>query len=605
MFKRALRGILLTTITVVAGAAWAKLPPPPVNQNIGMPDGHFSEMTSHTCLTCHDDKVSSPIGYRHHLRVNTPFELEFTAAPFPEKSPDGNHQCITCHIVNWVEDANHSQGGYLKFQEDPMSLLFRDCLNCHKQKTDEYGRLIATVHHLTDKAQKKLCYQCHGAVVDNATDDHRIPDPHNAPAPESSGHCQETTPGGGQDFYDISAITPWPGDNYIDGDLVSMLQAVFSDCPEFGRRYYDPNVLDGRFNIDPPRYQYEADAAGIIQAIRVPDGQTGGRRTGNCEHCHFYGDNPGDAVQPGTGLTKNHISTNARTHHATGIGQPGSGSLHSCDLCHLDSSFYDSIRSCEACHGINSLHAIQFDGEGDGIIPGQEKPFMGHIGNEIDCRGCHLNTRTEQVFLDGNFRFNGALSNISEISKATAVKGRATKISIMGSNLEGPGTRLELRGTNGKMTGIELIENSSASAKAIIPANLATGSYFFSVAKGYDRAYPLHSPPKSFLVTPDIHISNVSCDKDRITITGGGFGGTYIKGSSHLGVSSNGGSCSIDFWSDTQIIANCGTDINTVIVDTLFGKTSSAATCKSASNAEQPKWWAIWPWWSSWSWSRR
>ena len=72
----------------------------------------------------------------------------------------------------------------------------------------------------------------------------------------------------------------------------------------------------------------------------------------------------------------------------------GYGDVHhfqnfNCDVCH-QVHFGLNFRDCEGCHGIDSLHNIQADSNGDGeIIPGGEDPGWGHIGNEIDCEGCH------------------------------------------------------------------------------------------------------------------------------------------------------------------------------------------------------------------------
>ncbi len=617
MFRKLLKGALVTAAIVMAGGAWAKLPPPPVNQNLGIPDGRFADMTYQTCLGCHGDPKNAPapvkIGYlpdRHHLRVDTPIDPDYSASPFPDRSPDGTHKCATCHEIDVIEDPNRPGGQYFKFALEPTDPQFRDCLNCHKQKKDADGNLTATVHHLTDKAQKKLCYQCHGSLVNNATDDHRVPDQGTAPDPDKARHCGEVMSDGDRNFYDISLITPWPGDNYDEGNWVSMLQAIYADCPDFAKRYYDPNELGGQFVIDPPRYRYEMDAAGNIQAILVPDGEQGGRRTGNCEHCHFAGENPGDAVQPGTGLAKSDIGTNMSNHHSTGVGQPGSGSVHGCDLCHAPENPPNfTIRGCEVCHAISTVHAIEYDADGDGIVPFGEKPFMGHIGNDLNCRGCHLNYRTGQVYqasasyLNGSVELGGVPPSVSDISALGSVAGEALEISITGSSFNGPNTRLELVGTDGQVHEIPMKEYDYTSAKAVIPADLPADNYELYVVRGRGE-FAKRSPAMSFVVAPGIDIEDVSCNGGKVTITGSGFGDTFVGGGG-LGVASDEGSCSIESWSDTRIVANCGSGTGSVTVDGLFGEASSSAACGGTDSSGRPKWWSIWSWWSSWSWARR
>ena len=618
MFRKLLKGALLTAAVVMAGAAWAKLPPPPVNQNLGIPDGRFSSMTFETCLGCHGDPKNAPapvkLGYlpdRHHLRVDTPIG-EYTDSPYPEKSPDGTHKCATCHEVDTISDPTHPDGQYFRFALEPTDPQFRNCLNCHKQ-TERNGRLVATVHHLTDKAQKKLCYQCHGDLVNNAaTPDHRVPDPGNAPDPSKARHCGEAAPDTDRNFYDISLITPWPGDNYKENYWIGMLDSIYSDCPDYAKRYYDPNVLGGQFNINPPRYRYETDAAGNIQPVLVPDGVDAGRTTGNCEHCHYSGENPGDAVQPNTGLAKSDVGTNMDNHHATGVGQLDSGSIHTCSLCHapLDPPNY-TIRGCELCHGISTVHAIEFDGEGDGIVPFMEKPFMGHIGNDLNCRGCHLNYRTGQTYqasyTDGNFRFYAQPANVTKenLSALGSVEGKAIELTIEGaSSMQGPTTRLELVGTDGEVYEIPMLENDRTSGKAIIPADLPADNYELYVTRGYKES-TIRSGSIGFVVAPDISVDEVSCSAGKVTITGSGFGSTYVAGSDNMGISGDGSSCSIESWSDTRIVANCGSGTGTVTVDGLFGEASSDAACGGTDDSGRPKWWSIWSWWSSWSWSRR
>ena len=606
-------------------------------------------MTFHTCLGCHGDPANAPapvkIGYlpdRHHLRVDTPIDPDYSASPYPELSPDGNHKCITCHKVDWIVDASRPLGGYFSFAEEPSSPKFRDCLNCHKQKKNEKGQLIATVHHLTDKAQKKLCYLCHGSRVNNATDDHRVPDPE-APG---ARNCHKVDPTAidpdnpvstERNNYNISLITPWPGDNYNDTAWKDVLRTFYKDCPEIAEVYLEEG---GQFQINPPRYRYEMDASGNIQAILVPDGVEGGRRTGNCEHCHFSGENPGDAVQPNTGLAKDDIGTNMSNHHSTGVGQPGSGSVHSCDLCHSPANPPDyAIRGCERCHAISTLHAIEFDANGDGVDPGNETPFMGHIGNDLNCRGCHLNFRTGKTFqgqasVFGSLPdYSGPIPDVTSISASGAVAGTATDLHITGTGFyaavdTGMGVaeaipHIELVDSNGAVTEIDLdrADVTETSIDVTIPATLKPDTYELYVVKGHYTEgqggvdYSQRSGTIPFVVSPVAGIESVSCSGGKVTITGSGFGSLltedkkgnmgYVDATGMVGVSGDGADCSIESWSDTQIVANCGSGTGNVTVDSLFGEASADAACGGTDDAGRPKWWSIWSWWSSWSWSRR
>ncbi len=609
MFVRIILLAIATTL-MTGTSVWAKLPPPPVNQNLGVPDGTFSDMTFHTCLSCHGDPANAPapvkIGYlpdRHHLRVDTPIDTEFTASRYPEKSPDGTHKCITCHLIDWVDDPSRPLGGYFRFAEEPSSPQFRDCLTCHVQKKRN-GKLIATVHHLTDKAQKKLCHQCHGSLINDPTGDHRIPDAGGSDA----RRCGEVAPDGDRNFYDISIITPWPGDNYDSSTFIPLLQNVFADCPDFGKRYYDPEELDGQFNINPPRYRYEVSTNGRINAIRVPDNEPGGRRTGNCEHCHFEGSNPGDAIQPSSGLAKSNIGSNMVNHHSTGVGQPGSGSVHDCSLCHAPYNPPNyTIRGCEVCHGISTLHAIEYDADGDGVIVGAEKPFMGHIGNDLNCRGCHLNYRSggDRARSFNNVRFGGQASVIEEISVTGAIEGIATEITIIGKSLQGPSTRIELTATDGKVTEIPMLENDYTTARTIIQDTIVADNYELSVVRGRNE-FVVRSPSINFLVTRVTNIVSASCDESGVvTVTGVGFGDTYVDGSDELGIYDEANNfCNIESWSDNKITASCEADTSNITVIGLFGEDSSDIDCSDTGDG-RPSWWDVWSWWSSWGWGGR
>ncbi len=654
MFKR-LIFLLTVTILFLPATSWGKIPPPPVNQNIGMPDISYSAtpMTFYTCLGCHGDPANAPapvkIGYlpdRHHLRVDTPIE-EYSDSPYPGESPDGTHKCITCHKVDWMDDPSRPLGGYFKFAKDPAEPEFRNCLNCHKQPVNQYGYLKATVHHLTNKAQKKLCYQCHGAIVNNATDESRIPDPYDDKARNCSVidptaiDPDNPIPTDDTNNYDISLITPWPGDNYSELTSVRrILYNFYSECPDVAATYTEKG---GKYQINPPRYRYELDSNGNVIDILVPDGIESGRRTGNCEHCHFVGLNPGNAVQPNTGLAMR-IGTNMANHHGTGVGQPQSGSVHSCNLCHSPENPPDfTINGCKLCHGISTLHAIEYDAESDGIEPGKEKPFMGHIGNRINCRGCHLNFRSSQFAQNGSRAFARNFDDseqsmfgdlvgydipvpyIESISTAGMVAGTRMPLTITGGGFftqeNGSLPRIELVDTQGTITEIYLNRDdvTETTINTIIPATLKPDTYELYIINGQrykpgdpGRDYSKYSGAVAFLVTPEVTIDSVECRDDGIvTISGIGFGDMfavdrygnegYVDSQNRTGVKDDYSRCLIKSWTDDQIVAQCSTEISNITLNSIYGEVSSDALCDGG----RPDWWSLWSWFASWGWSGR
>ena len=550
--KRVLLYLILAAVAAASSVVSASVPPPPVNQNIGIPDGVFNDMTYQTCLGCHGDPENAPApvntGYlpdRHHLRVDTPIG-EYSASPFPEKSPDGTHKCITCHLVDWVTDPGRPLGGYFKFAQDPASPEFRDCLNCHRQTPG-----IASVHHLTQKAQQAQCPLCHGSLINFPKDDHYIPD------------------------YEISFITPWPGDNY--------------DTSSPSRQY------------DPPVATYN------------------GRRKGNCSHCHFSGTDQ---------VTGRVVPTNYQTHHGTGVGQPNSGSVHGCDLCHDFTPPDHTIRGCEKCHGVSSLHNIEFDRDGDGITPGGEEPFWGHIGSPANCRGCHGNFEgagVEAILQTGEGPTSG--SNVVPTFRRMGMRGRGMRggsgmwsaatasrvLTFTGSGFistiesdDGPielVASVVLTDRKGVSHEFEADSITPTNLEVTLPDSLAPGSYDVYLLKGSVR-----SPIANLVIRPDVRIDNISCSSGKITVDGSGFSGYLNAEGSGTAVSDTATlkRCRVESWSDSHIEADCGSNVEgNIRVDGVFGSTVAASGCIDSDGSGHPKWWTIWSWWSSWSWSRR
>ncbi len=554
---------------VFSMSLWASVPPAPVNQNIGIPDRVMNNISWDICLGCHGDPGSAPVpvksGYlpdRHHLRIDTPIE-EYSASPFPEKSPDGTHKCTTCHLVDWVSDSSRPLGGYFSFAQDPAGPAFRDCLNCHKQVAN-----VASVHHLTQKAQEAKCHLCHGNVINNPNDDHYIPD---------TGQVN---------------VTPRPG-----------------------------------------RGQGEVGATG--------------EKMGGCRYCH------GGGVDDATGIV---VPVNVRgnannaTHHGTGIARGGTNSVHTCLLCHnwglepgpLHGPY--NIRGCGRCHGMSSLHNIQFDAAGDGVVPGEEEPFYGHVGNNLDCRGCHgpnptfpgvpypgdpdfdhLGEQSDCLGCHRNGSFSGAgvvaasadnaafgpvIPYITGMSSKQIVTGRAVTLTLSGSGFYAEAdsvdipSRLVLLSDQEPAIEITPILIGPTLMEVNLPANLPSGTYGVKAVKNL-----MGSNIVNLVVLPAVAINEAICSDGKITITGTGFS-RYLDAENSgtaVAVDTTGGNCSIESWNDSRIVANCTLGSEGVIeVQSIFGGASADVTCAASAGEDgRPKWWSIWSWWSSWSWSRR
>ncbi len=170
MKKNILTLSLLALCLLISSSAGATVPPPPVNQIIGLPDGVFTDVTELGCRACHEDPdIVAPgtIPDRHHLLVG---EIIPDPTAAPNGIPGETYECLACHEQQW--DSGTSSYVFVNF---------RDCLLCHQQFAGQ-----ASVHHITASAEAQDCKACH-VPIDNPLDGHFIPG------------------------YEPSMVTPFPG----------------------------------------------------------------------------------------------------------------------------------------------------------------------------------------------------------------------------------------------------------------------------------------------------------------------------------------------------------------------------------------------------------
>jgi len=157
-----------------------------------------------------------------------------------------------------------------------------------------------------------------------------------------------------------------------------------------------------------------------------------GLKIGGCEACH----EPDSSAVPA-------IESNPNTHHSL-VGFTDDN----CDFCHVNGGVSLDIRLCERCHGIKSLHSIQYDYDNTVGSLG-----YGHIGDNWDCWGCH---GWEEVDMSDASSLSdlGVLStsgtagslpegssgatypSIESIDPSEITEGQDTTITIYGSNFK-------------------------------------------------------------------------------------------------------------------------------------------------------------------------
>lgn len=340
------------------------------------------------------------------------------------------------------------------------------------------------------------------------------------------------------------------------------------------------NPLDGHYI---PTYPINTAAGGVTPGPvgRTVAGTTPGTTiiVQGCAACH----------QPDPAATPRAIFSNMDLHHGTGIGQGGPNSIGTCQWCHGTGADSFTIRGCEVCHGVNSLHNIQADSPNSAnlgsILPGQEDLGYGHIGNNWDCTGCHWSWTGSSA---GDIT-TATVPAIKSLSRKMVTVGKAATLTINGNSFINDNTTGTTTYTpvvtlsRGSDTVIKLTPFSStvSEIQVNLPTTLQQGLYDLRVEKSGTI-----SNLATLVVAPEVLIKSAVLSSKTLTITGTGFG-TAPSGefASRLGVFTNGTLAKTVSWSNNKIVAtspafSAGT---TVRLNTLFGEVSgniSAVTKK-------------------------
>ena len=322
----------------------------------------------------------------------------------------------------------------------------------------------------------------------------------------------------------------------------------------------------------------------------VPSDGGGPDGSGACDYCHDAGDDTstGELIQ---------VVNNEDAHHNTGVFLSATGVTNqdACTWCHNFTglpSEYD-IRTCEGCHGFESLHNIQVDSETEcvydpsdpaacNITVGGEAAGWGHVGRDAgvgdsDCWGCHGN------YVPGAFAAASGpvVPFINSVDITALTAGTDTPITLTGVAFTNMimdfqwVSDVKLTAADGSSVVLTPDSISEKSLTVTIPGSTPTGNYQVQAVKN-DNA---KSNPVGISIIPEVVITEVDCSKclGTMTITGAGFsakpGGTdedlYV-------IEGDGGRLlKVISWTDTEIKvidARCRGDVT---VNTIFGSATA------------------------------
>ncbi|MSN26305.1 MAG: hypothetical protein GJV46_10615 [Geobacter sp.] len=326
-------------------------------------------------------------------------------------------------------------------------------------------------------------------------------------------------------------------------------KAAAQDC-KFCHGSFIDNPLDGHYI---PTY-------GVSSITPMKNGRQVTDPSGNivtvqgCVACHQPN---AAAIDPTTNLPRA-ISSNADTHHGTGIGAVATATtpagIGKCEWCHNFNNPGLEIRQCESCHGVKSLHNIQLKSATGTVTPGSELAGFGHIGNNWDCQGCHWSWY-------GNAATNPATAIVPSLqgqSAYTLAANKAASLTLTGASFTNVG------GDSVTYNPSVTISNDTFSA-TLTPASFTDSEIQVNVPALLEGTYNLtvikegvKSNLAKLVVFPELAIKTaVMASKNTVTITGSGFGmvppADYNSG---MGVFADTTQARILSWSPTKIVAS-------------------------------------------------
>lgn len=535
------------TLLITAGAGFANVSAPPANQQLGMDDGIFNNLVEVECRACHDDPgitCSTSNVDRHHLNYggvlpqgacsvtgNACLSDNGTAGcnsaicsdTFPAFPCTYDTDCPNAGLGETCGEVcmGETVAPVLDADQDGVADTVYSCLSCHA--VDTGGGDISFI-------LERDCLQCHVQVPGEGSVHHLTPLAQGLDSPIGDPNAGDCTPCHGTLVDDIG-----------DGHFI----------PFYSPSLVTPSPSDG-------------------------DGEplnSRGNGAGACNYCHDSGTDNSTGIQ---------VFTNEDTHHNTGVFLSETGVLNgnACVWCHNWSQpgEYD-IRSCEGCHGYESLHNIAADSDTGcflnpsdpscEVVIGGEDPGYSHVGNESDCWGCHGFAMSNSPGSGPATPFVGS----SDIVAITA--GTDTAVTLTGSaftNLIGTFqwlSEVALTAEDGSSLLLTPDSITTGSLTVTIPGTLAPGNYTLQAVKG-DYA---KSNPVVISIKPAVVITSVNYDDSEgiITINGYGFSDAPPEGAEgYINVEVDNTPVVTSSWTDTEITASVSAYQGSVNVSALF-----------------------------------
>ena len=410
--------LILGVVFVFAGVSVANVPAPPVNQIIGFDDTEFNGLTADDCKACHPSVVDD-----HHLLYGSgmigPGECSLGNCDDTGDVCGGGAPCATGNCVYsscFVNEECATPIDYCTRGEDCPDFLCEDDSTACTDDADCVGILGETCDN-SCPCYRGAAGECGQPVCLGGS---MAPNNPNAGIYGCLTCHNETNVGGVIGFEverDCTVCHEQRGNNNVHhldsgftgakagdcvrchGDLVDNPvgcdENVVGNCSVQNKVCTDDTDCPTGETCVPGTCDHAIPTYEPSLVTPEPAGSAFGADQGTCDYCHAPGLDTASGVE---------VHDNHDTHHHSAFYYYADGSREDwCNWCHLGGrpgqeppGMEDyAIRTCENCHGYESLHNIQADSDGSGdIIVGGELAGWGHIGEDTpgdvsDCWGCH------------------------------------------------------------------------------------------------------------------------------------------------------------------------------------------------------------------------